>query len=103
MTQKIKISKWDSADYLKSQASINSYLEAAFADGDPQVITRALGDIARAKNMTKIADKAGVHRVHLYRALSKNGDPKLSTLSNIMTALGYCLTFTPKNKVAATT
>jgi probable addiction module antidote protein len=95
MTLKIKISKWDSADYLKTQASIDSYLEAAFTDGDPKVITRALGDIARAKNMTKIADKSGVHRVHLYRALSVNGDPKLSTLTKVVNSLGYHLSLTP--------
>ena len=43
--------------------------------------------------MTKLARVAKVHRVHLYRALSIDGDPKLSTLSSIMSALGYRLSF----------
>ena len=93
MTQKITVNPFDADNYLTTSADVDSYLKAAFADGDPKVIVRALGDVARAQNMTKLARAARVHRVHLYRALSIDGDPKLSTLSSIMSALGYRLSF----------
>ena len=46
---------WDAADDLKTDADMDAYLEAVLEDGDPQLITAALGDIAKAKGMTKIA------------------------------------------------
>jgi probable addiction module antidote protein len=96
MNQKIKITRFDATDYLQTQADINSYLKAAFADGDPQVITRALGDVARAQNTAQLAKKSNVSRAHLYRALSKDGDPRISTVSRIIDTLGYRLAITPK-------
>ena len=53
--RKVRTRPWDVADYLKTDADIDAYLEAALEDGDPQLITAALGDIAKAKGMTKIA------------------------------------------------
>ena len=57
-------------------------------DGDPRIIASALGDIARARGMSKIARDAGVTRANLYRALSEGGDPRLSTLLGVAKALG---------------
>ena len=53
--RKVRTRPWDAADYLKADADIDAYLEAALEDDDPQLITAALGDIAKAKGMTKIA------------------------------------------------
>ena len=53
--RKVRTRPWDAADYLKTDADIDAYLEAALEDGDPQLITAALGDIAKAKGVTKIA------------------------------------------------
>ena len=53
--RKVRTRPWDAADYLKTDADIDAYLEAALEDGDPQLITAALGDIAKARGMTKIA------------------------------------------------
>jgi probable addiction module antidote protein len=39
-------------------------------DGDPDLLKAALGDIARAKGMTEIAQAAGLGRANLYKALS---------------------------------
>jgi probable addiction module antidote protein len=48
---KTKTIPWDSAAYLKSDEDIANYLEAVFEDGDPALITNALGVVARAKAM----------------------------------------------------
>ena len=60
----------------------------------PAYIAAALGVIARAKGMTKVAKDAGVTREALYKALSADGDPKLSTLLGVVKALGVNLTVT---------
>ena len=52
---KIKTIPWDSAALLKSDKDIALYLEAVFEDGDPNLVTTALGDVARAKGMSQIA------------------------------------------------
>ncbi|MCX7215676.1 MAG: putative addiction module antidote protein [Burkholderiales bacterium] len=46
---------WDPAEHFTTEADIASYLEAALEDADPALITAALGDIARAKDMSQIA------------------------------------------------
>ncbi len=87
----LKTTQWDPAEYLDSSKSIAAYLEAAFDDGDPALIAAALGDVARAIGMTDLANRAGVTREALYKALSPTGDPRLSTFLGVMKALGIKL------------
>ena len=82
---------WDAADHLESDEDIVAYLEAAFEDGDPALIAAALGDVARAKGMTKIAADAGLGRESLYKALSPNGNPEFATVLKVLRALGVGL------------
>ena len=91
----VKVTKFDVAEYLDSSEDIAAYLEAAFEDGDPALITTALGDIARAKGMSQVAKDAGVTREALYKALSPTGDPRLSTLVGVFKALGLRVTTEP--------
>jgi probable addiction module antidote protein len=88
---KIKTIRSDSAAYLKTDEDIARYLEAVFEGGDPALVAAALGDIARAKGMSKIAQAAGVRRESLYKALSTEGNPKIATLLKVMRALGLKL------------
>ncbi|MFZ1773866.1 MAG: addiction module antidote protein [Rhizobiaceae bacterium] len=60
--------------------------------GEPAVITHALGVVARAKGMSQLARDAGVTREALYKALTAEGDPKLSTFLGVLRALGIRLT-----------
>jgi probable addiction module antidote protein len=92
----IETAKWDVSEFLDSEEAIFAYIEAAFEDGDPAVITKALGNVARARGMTAIAKDAGVTREALYKALSENGDPRLSTLIGVAKALGLKLSVTPE-------
>jgi probable addiction module antidote protein len=91
----LKTTKWDAADYLRSDEEILAYIEAALEDGHPAVITHALGNVARARGMTNVAKEAGVTREALYKALSDKGDPRLSTFIGVMKALGMRLTAAP--------
>ena len=58
----LKTVPWDAAEYLKSDKDIAHYLEAVFEDGDPSLVAAALGDVARAKGMARIAQAAGLGR-----------------------------------------
>ena len=91
MKNKSTPSPFDVVDYFKTPEDIAAYLEAAFEDGDPRVISHALGNVARAKGMSGIARKAGVGRESLYKALSADGNPELATFLKVMQALGLRL------------
>lgn len=97
----IETSKWDGTEYLDTPEAIAAYLEAAFEDGDPKVITHAIGNIARAKGMSQIARDTGVTRAGLYKALSVDGDPRLTTLLGVFNSLGLVVSVHPKGLAAA--
>lgn len=72
------------------------YLKAAMEDSEePQVLLIALRQIAKAKGIAKIAKKARIERESLYRALSKKGNPRFSTIAAVTRALGLSLTVEP--------
>lgn len=83
---------WDTADHLQTAEDIAAYLEAAFEDGDPEVIANALGTIARSQGMTEIARRTGLGRQSLYKALSADGHPEFATVLKVVQALGLKLT-----------
>ena len=100
MTVPIETTKWDVQDYLKTAEARVAYLEAAFEDGDPKLISIALGDVARSMGMTNVAKEAGITREALYKSLSDKGDPKLSTLLGVLKALGLRVTVVSANEAA---
>lgn len=69
------------------------YLKAALEDADdPRVLLIALRHLAQARGIAKVAKAAGIERESLYRALSKRGNPRLSTLVAVTKAIGLRLT-----------
>lgn len=91
---KVRTIPWDAADQLETQEDIAAYLEAVFEDGDPELISHALGAVARSKGMTEIARSTGLGRQSLYKALSPNGHPEFATVLDVVRALGLKLTVT---------
>ncbi|HTN60914.1 MAG TPA: addiction module antidote protein [Devosia sp.] len=88
----IETTVWDGAEFLKTSEDIAAYLEAAFEDGDPAVITHALGVVARAEGMTEVAKQTGLTRASLYKALSADGHPEFATVLKVVQALGLKMT-----------
>jgi probable addiction module antidote protein len=82
---------WDAAQHLQHDDDMAAYLEAALSEGDASLIAAALGDIARAKGMSKVASDAGLGRESLYKALSAQGNPEFATIMKVVTALGLRL------------
>jgi len=97
MDEQLKISRWDSSEFLESQEDIDAYLEVAFETGDPKQITKAIGNAAKAQGMMNIANKTGLAREHLYTSFSENGNPTLLTLTTVINSLGYKLALKHNN------
>lgn len=65
---------WDAADHLDSEEIILAYLEAVFEDGDPQLISAALANIARARGRHATVDNdAGANVATLIRTMKSLG------------------------------
>jgi probable addiction module antidote protein len=88
---KINTTIWDASEHLETKEDMVAYLQAALDDGDPALISAVLGDIARAKGMAEIAEKTGMSRTSLYKALSPEGHPEFSTIVKVTNALGLQL------------
>jgi probable addiction module antidote protein len=69
------------------------YVKAALEDTEePLVLLLALRHLAQARGIAKVAKAAGIERESLYRALSRRGNPRLSTLVAVTKAIGLKLT-----------
>jgi probable addiction module antidote protein len=94
--KKSKTFPYDSAEYLDSSEAINAYMEEALETDDPAFIAGALGTIARARGMSRIAKKAGLSRESLYKALSTDGNPEFGTILRVMQVLGLRFSVTAR-------
>lgn len=81
-------SKFDIADYLDNDQMIQEYLNALLEDGDSKEIVVALGHVAKAIGMSKIAEQTGLSRPSLYKALSENAKPQFETILKVLRAVG---------------
>jgi len=91
MTKKIQpadLPVFDAAEYLDSEEAVAEYLTAMIEEGDPAMLSAALGDIARARGMSEIARASGLTREALYKALRPNAQPRFDTVSRVCAALG---------------
>ena len=95
--KKVKTTVWDPADYLDTDEGIAAYLEDIFSTGDASLIACAIGDVARARGMAKIAEEVKCGRESLYKSLSVNGNPSFETILKVLSSLGYALKPLPRH------
>ncbi|CAG0999413.1 hypothetical protein MTYP_02767 [Methylophilaceae bacterium] len=90
---KTKTLAYDVADRLRTPEEMALYLDACIEEsgGDAAFIAKALGDIARAQGMTRVAAGAGLSRESLYKSLSGERVPDFSTVLKVMKSLGLKL------------
>lgn len=96
-----KFSRWDAADQIKSDEDAALYFDACAAEdpGDGSLIRAALGDIARARGMSRLARETGLTREGLYKALSAEGNPEFATVMKVIKTLGLTLRATTTTDV----
>src|SRR5262249_28421910 len=87
----LKTAPFDAAEVLDTEEAVEEFIAAAFETEDPAFIAKALGTVARARNMSKLAEEIGMSRPALYRALSGKGNPEFATITKVMRALGLKL------------
>jgi len=90
---KPKTTPYDVAEHLRTTKEMAAYLEATIedTDGDAAAIAKALGNIARAQGMSKVARDSGLSRESLYKALSGDRSPDFETILKVVKALGMKL------------
>ena len=69
-------------------------LEEADQPGGQQALLAVLRQIAEAQGMASVAQRAGIPRESLYRALSPSGNPTVKTLLAVLGAAGLQLAVT---------
>ncbi|EBJ1026289.1 putative addiction module antidote protein [Salmonella enterica] len=91
---KEELKKFDVVEFLENEEDIQAYLNAAIEEDDTKYLFKALGNIARARNMSQLSKEIGMSREGIYKALSGEGNPSFQTVSKITKALGLKLHFT---------
>ena len=84
----MRTSKFDLSDYLESKEMIAEYLNTVLEEGNNADIINAIGHVAKAIGMTKIAEETGLSRPSLYKALSDGAKPQFATIMKVLKAVG---------------
>ncbi|MDP2174582.1 MAG: putative addiction module antidote protein [Bacteroidota bacterium] len=91
----METTKFDIADYLDNKEMIAEYLNTVLEDGDNSDVIEAIGHIAKAIGMTKIAEETGLSRPSLYKALSEGAKPQFGTIMKVLKAIGGQIQINP--------
>jgi len=91
----IETTAFDSADYLNTAEAIAAYLDAYLEDATPEELRLALSNVARSHGISDLAQRSGVTRAGIYKALGQDGNPSFETIRAILAAMGLRLSVTP--------
>src|SRR5687768_653542 len=92
---KIETTAFDSADYLNTAEGIAAYLDAYLEDSSPAELRAALDTVARSHGVSDLAQRSGVTRAGIYKALGEDGNPSFETIRAILGAMGLRLHVEP--------
>jgi probable addiction module antidote protein len=91
----IDYSTFEASDYLDNEEVVAEYLTAAAEDENPDMLLRALSEVAKARGMSQVAAAAGLGRESLYKALAPGSHPRFETISAVLRALNVRLAVVP--------
>lgn len=91
-----EFSPFDPAKALDSREAIEYFLADAFGTGDADFIAVALGVVARAEGLEKLAAQTGLSTEALTHALSETGNLTVKTMLSVMKAVGLGLSISPE-------
>ena len=86
-----KLKPFETSAFLDDDEVVAEYLTAALEDSDPNVFLVAIGQVAKARGMSAIADRAGLGRESLYKALTPGAKPRYDTVFKVLQSLGVKL------------
>jgi probable addiction module antidote protein len=88
----VGVIEFDPSAFLDSDEVVAEYLTAALEDENPDVFLAAVGHVAKARGMGSIAERAGLGRESLYKALTPGAKPRYDTVLKVLHGLGVKLT-----------
>jgi probable addiction module antidote protein len=95
MRRTLKSRVFDAARYRANPKMIARYLNDSLATDDAALITKAIGDMARAQRMSSFSQKIGLLREGLYRSFKGENGPGFDTVIKVLLALNIRLTAKP--------
>ena len=93
-----ELKRFDMAHHLDIEEAIADYLSIVLEEDDPESFIQALGTVARARSMKEIAEKTGLNRESLYKALSGDTSPRYETIVKVINAMGLKLAIVPQTR-----
>ena len=87
----VQITDFDASAFLDNDEIVAEYLTAALEEENPEVFLAAIGQVAKARGMTVIANEAGLGRESLYKALTPGAKPRYETVFKVLQSLGVKL------------
>lgn len=89
-----KLKPFDTSAFLDDDEVVAEYLTAALEDSNPDVFLAAVGQVAKARGMSAVAEHTGLGRESLYKALTPGAKPRYDTVLKVLQGLGVKLTVT---------
>jgi len=89
-----KLKPFDTSAFLDDDEVVAEYLTAALEDSNPDVFLVAVGQVAKARGMSAVAESTGLGRESLYKALTPGAKPRYDTVLKVLQGLGVKLTVT---------
>ncbi len=83
----IELAPFDASDYLDNEETIAEYLAVALKNPDPNVFLVAVRDVAKARGIANVAERAGLGRESLYKTLKPGAQPRFDTVRRLLEAL----------------
>jgi len=87
----VRLTEFDSSAFLDDAEVVAEYLTAALEDANPDVFLVAIANVAKARGMTAVAERAGLGRESLYKALAAGAKPRYDTVLKVLQSLGVKL------------
>ncbi|VAW36488.1 FIG045511: hypothetical antitoxin (to FIG022160: hypothetical toxin) [hydrothermal vent metagenome] len=81
------LAPFDASDYLDNEETIAEYLAAALENPDPDAFLGAVRDVAKARGISTVAERAGLGRESLYKTLRPGAQPRFDTIRRLLIAL----------------
>jgi probable addiction module antidote protein len=91
----MKTTIFDISEILDDEEMIAEYLSAVIEENDTRLLLKAIGHIAKARGMSKIANDSGLGRESLYKALDENAQPRFETVMKVLSAMKVKMNFSP--------
>ena len=91
----LKTQPFEAARFLEDDEAVAVFITSILEENNPALLAAALGEVAKARGMAQVAEKSGMAREALYKALRCDSQPRFETIARVCAALGVKLVAQP--------